>query len=427
MNEIPPEAIIAAGTLLGVTFLIFALRANKMQRLMTDLPTSKTTGVFIGFNELKGKVTSEQPLFSYLAHLKCVHYEWSVREKWSRTVTESYTDSNGNRQTRTRTETGWTTVDRGGNMIPFLLQDEYGTILVRPEGAKIEPVSVFSDYCRPGDPLYYEKGPRRSVSNSDHYRHFTEKAIPLDAQLYILGQARERHDLVAAEIAAAEEAPVYLISTRSEEQIASGKKWKFALLSLLGALTTVGSVFYYEHNHLYAPRVPLLIGVGAAYFTVWLFGWCWMVANSIIELRNRVQQAESLIDVQLKRRTDLIPNLVECAKAMSEHEEGLLVRLAKLRTDYRPKLTPILYALSESYPKLKANKEYMKLQTHLVDTENRIALARNYYNQMATFYNDRQQVIPDRWVATVTGKKPFDLLTVNEPEPEFSIADEPIG
>ena len=98
------------------------------------------------------------------------------------------------------------------------------------------------------------------------------------------------------------------------------------------------------------------------------------------------------------------------------------------KTDFdASKCIKLFDALSESYPKLKANKEYMKLQTHLVDTENRIALARNYYNQMATFYNDRQQVIPDRWVAKMTGKKPFDLLTVNEPEPEFSIADEPIG
>jgi hypothetical protein len=416
-EDLPPELLILAGGIIGLLCLFFGLRAKRMQRLMSDLPTSKTTGVFMGFNELKGSAESDQPLTSYLARLPCIYYRWSVQEKWSRTVTETYTDSNGDRKTRTRHESGWTTVDSGGEMRSFFLHDDYGSIRVQPEGANIEPKHVFSDYCYPNDPLYYGKGPRRSVMDSDHYRHFSESAIPIDAQLYVLGQARERNDLVAAEIAAAEEAPVYLISTRSEEQISSGKVMKFGFLSLLGAIALVGSVVYFDHvQHSAEPRIPLYMGIGVGYLAIWMISWFWMVANSIIELRNRVRQAESLIDVQLTRRADLIPHLVQCAKAISAHEQGIQERLAHLRTDYTPKVTPLLYALSEAYPDLKANTEYMGLQRNLIDTENRIALARNYYNQIATFYNDRQEIIPDRWVASMTGKKTFSLLTVTEPE-----------
>jgi len=86
----------------------------RRKRLIDDVPTSKTQGVFIGLAELKGTAESEVPLTSYLAGISCVQYVWQVDEHWSRTVHETYTDAKGHTQTRTRTESGWTKVAGGG-------------------------------------------------------------------------------------------------------------------------------------------------------------------------------------------------------------------------------------------------------------------------------------------------------------------------
>lgn len=185
------------GCLLGLACLVAAFRAGRRRRLVENLPTSKTTGVFIGLVELKGSAESSHPLTSRLAEQPCVVYEWSVDEHWSRTVTETYTDKDGKTHTRTRHESGWTTVANGGEAIPFYLQDDCGVVLVRPQGAKVEPRGMFDETCGPGDPLYYGKGPAHAVANSDHRRRFCERGIPQHAMLYVLGQAREREDIVA--------------------------------------------------------------------------------------------------------------------------------------------------------------------------------------------------------------------------------------
>jgi hypothetical protein len=142
------------GVLLALVCLLAALRAGKRKRLVDNLPTSKTTGVFIGLVELKGTAEAEQPLTSYLAGVGCVQYEWNIQEHWSRTVTETYTDNQGRSQTRTRTESGWTTVASGQDLIPFYLQDDCGVVRVQPQGAKLEPKNVFEQTCGRLDPLY---------------------------------------------------------------------------------------------------------------------------------------------------------------------------------------------------------------------------------------------------------------------------------
>src|ERR1017187_8570338 len=101
------------GALLAVVSLFAAFRDGRRRRLLENLPSSKTTGVFIGFVELKGTAESAGPLTSYLAGAACVQYAWSIEEQWSRIVTETYTDDKGHTQTRTRTESGWTQVGSG--------------------------------------------------------------------------------------------------------------------------------------------------------------------------------------------------------------------------------------------------------------------------------------------------------------------------
>lgn len=166
-------------------------------------------------------------------------FSWTVEEHWSRTVRESYTDSKGRRRTRTRRESGWKTVADGGDMTPFYLQDDTGVIRILPARAKIEPLTVFSETCRRSDPLYYEKGPRRAVSHSDHRRRFRETAIPLHTPLYVVGKARERQDIVAPEIAYDADALLFLISTGTEKAVTRKLGWIVVLWTVLGLVLWV--------------------------------------------------------------------------------------------------------------------------------------------------------------------------------------------
>ena len=294
----------------------------------------KTTGVFIGLVELKGTAEAERPLVSYLAEERCVHYAWSIDERWSRIVTETYTDSEGKTQTHTRYESGWTTVDSGGETLDsFYLKDDSGAIRVRSEGAKLECVSVFDETCSPPSALYYGKGPSRSVGDSDHVRRFHEQAIPLHHDLYLMGHCREREDVVAPEIAADKKAPLFLISTRSEEQIRSGFGWGYWSWGIFGLLLCLGSFIGRDlaTNQDTARRCPLYLIPAAGFFAVGGLGWLWMVFNSLMDLHQRVRQGWAQVDVQLQRRHDLIPNLVNTVKGLSDHEKNVQTELAQTR------------------------------------------------------------------------------------------------
>jgi hypothetical protein len=415
------------GGVLAFVCLLFALRSGKRKRLVDNLPTSKTTGVFIGLVELKGTAESAQPLTSYLAGQPCVHYQWRVEEHWSRTVTETYTDSDGKTRTRTRHESGWTTVANGDETIPFYLQDDCGVVLVRPEGAKIEPTTIFDASCGVANPLYYGKGPPGAVAHSDFRRRFTETAVALHAELYVIGQARERQVMVAPEIAQDPTAPMFLISTCTEQQISSGFRWGFWGLSFFGLTSCLAGFIARDKmaDDALAATITTYVLAATAYLLASGLGCIWMVYNSLIDLRQRVRQGWSQVDVQLKRRHDLIPNLVGTVKGLRDYEQTLQTELAGLRSqleatppgvegpDYRSCGT-LLMAIQERYPELKAQESFANLQKNLIDTEQRIALARGYFNEIATFYNTRLEVVPDRFIAALGGLKPQPLMAAND-------------
>jgi hypothetical protein len=416
----------ALGGLLAWLFLFLALRAGRRHRLVSDLPTSKTTGVFIGLVALKGTAEAERPLTSFLAEQACVYYHWQVDEQWSRTVTETYTDSQGNTQTRTRTESGSTTVDQGGDAIPFYLHDDCGIIRIQSEKAEVQAVTTFDHSCGRGDRLYYDKGPARAVADSDHHRRFVEHAIPLHAPLYVVGQAREREDVVAPEIAHAPQAETFLISTRSQEQVRRGLAWQFWLIGLLGVVFAAGGFMIRDsvRHRPIADNITLYVSVGSVFVVAWLLGWIGMVYNSMVSLRRRVQQAWANVEVQLKRRHDLIPNLLSIVQGIRHYERTLQDELAYLRNQLiatRPGVpgpdpqatTAIVGAIRERYPELKANSSFLHLHQNLVDTEQRIALARGYFNDSATFYNARLQMIPDRFIVALGAMKPQVLMTAD--------------
>jgi hypothetical protein len=410
-------------------FSLFAsLRSCRKKRLIDNLPTSKTHGVFIGLVELKGTAQCEQPLVSFLAEARCVYYSFDIQERWSRWVTETESDGRGGTRTVTRQESGWTTVNTRTESTPFYVQDDTGSLLVRPEGARIEALSVFSETCSPMNALYYAKGPAGGIIDSDHVRRFSESAIPLQAPLFIVGQARERQDIVAPEIAADPKMADYLISVRTQEQVSSGLGWQIWLFFFLGAVTAPGGHIA-SSLALNQEITPLSIGIYIGEFFLYVLGWGigWFVTvyNSLVELRQRVEQGWGQVDIQLKRRHDLIPNLVDTVKGYRDHEASTQEAVTALRSqlsatlpgqegaDFRSVQSQI-NILKEAYPDLKADQNFLALQQSLSETEQRIALARSYFNSIATFYNTRLETVPDRFIAALGGMKPRALMEAND-------------
>jgi hypothetical protein len=222
-------------------------------------------------------------------------------------------------------------------MIPFYLRDDTGVIRVDPRGAEIEPVVFFEETCGRGDPLYYGKGPAGAVTDSDHRRRFVERGLPVGTALYIAGQSRERQDVVAAEIAADDRAPLFLISTRSEKQVESGMGWASWGLAVLALGLAAAGIFIGRHDSRDLPIPELIVG-GAAFLVAWALGWCWMAYNSLITLRQRVRNAAALIDIELKRRHDLIPAIVAAVQGYRDYESTLQKEIAALRTQMQATL-----------------------------------------------------------------------------------------
>ena len=136
--------------------------------------------------------------------------------------------------------------------------------------------------------------------------------------------------------------------------------------------------------------------------------------NNLINLRNRVKNGYSQIDVQLKRRNDLIPNLVETVKGYTKHEKGTLEDVIKARNTYLTANTVEekgkadkemtsalnkLFALAESYPDLKANENFLDLQAQLKDCEEKIGYARQFYNDSVLAYNNKCEMVPSNIIA----------------------------
>jgi len=415
---------VVLGSLAALGCLIGVFWALRHKRLIDDLPTSKTQGVFIGLAELKGTAESETPLTSYLAGAPCVQYAWQVDEHWSRTVTETYTDSKGHTQTRTRTESGWTKVAGGSQSIPFYMKDDTGIIRIVPEGAKIHSIKTYDETASRSSSLYFGKGPEHEIANSTHKRRFHETALPLHTMLYVMGQARERQDVVAAEIAYDKNAPMFLISTQTEKQVSAGYGRWFWLFLVLGLICAIGGAVASDmlgntdKGLGWQPFVLASLG----FLAVLAMGWVWTVYNSLINLHHRLEQGWSQVDVQLKRRHDLIPNLVETVEGYRDYESETQTLLTELRgqgeatppgvsgPDFKG-IAPMLRVIIERYPDLKASESFLRLQQALVDAEQRIALARDYFNDIATFYNTRLGIVPDRFVAGLARLHPATLMS----------------
>lgn len=159
--------------------------------------------------------------------------------------------------------------------------------------------------------------------------------------------------------------------------------------------------------------------------------WFLMTYNRFVSLRNRVKEAYSEIDVQLKRRSSLIPNLVETVKGYIKHEKGVLEEVTKARTalmgasnlkdqaaanDMLSGALKSLFAVAENYPNLKASENFIQLQNELSDTETKVAAARQFYNTNVMDLNTSLETFPASIVGNMFGFQKSEFFQATEEE-----------
>ena len=164
----------------------------------------------------------------------------------------------------------------------------------------------------------------------------------------------------------------------------------------------------------------------------------WVIAtyNNLVSSKVKVDNSFSQIDVQLQRRFDLIPNLVECVKGYMEHESDVLTKVTELRTSWASAgsvsekieidnqlsgALKTIMAVSENYPDLKANQNFNGLQQDLKDTENKISYARQFYNDAVTRYNRNLMVFPSNIIASMFHFTPATLFAVDSAEAKQNV------
>jgi LemA protein len=178
------------------------------------------------------------------------------------------------------------------------------------------------------------------------------------------------------------------------------------------------------------------LGIGLIILIVLIVGivgiglWAIGVYNGLIKTKNRVDEAWSDIDVQLKRRYDLIPNLINTVKGYAKHESETLEKVTKARQmaidasnlkeqqEAENMLTSTLrslFAVSENYPDLKANTNFLELQRELSDTENKIMASRRFYNGNVRDFNTKLQVFPSNIAGNILGFKSRDYFEIEDP------------
>ncbi len=175
--------------------------------------------------------------------------------------------------------------------------------------------------------------------------------------------------------------------------------------------------------------LTLILIVAAVLFVLYLIA----TYNGFVVLRERIQEAFSGIDVQLKRRADLIPNLVETVKGYAKHEKSIFTEVTKARSALMSAKSPqekaeannqvtsalkSLFAVAEAYPDLKANDNFKELQRQLEDTEDKVAYSRQFYNSNVLDYNAKVQMFPANFIASSFGFKEFEFFQAKDEEKE---------
>ena len=177
--------------------------------------------------------------------------------------------------------------------------------------------------------------------------------------------------------------------------------------------------------------IGILVAVGVIVLLAVVIGiYLWATYNSLVTLKLRVDEAWSDITVQLKRRADLIPNIIEAVKGYASHEAGVFQNVTQARAETIGAGTPAeasaaeghmqtalksIFAVAEAYPQLQASQNFLQLQSELVDTEDKIQAARRFYNGGVREFNTKNRVFPNSLFAKRLGFTERDFFEVSEP------------
>ncbi len=417
MDSPIPKLIALALTLLAMGGLGVWWMFLGRKRLIQDTPTSAAKGVALGLNELIGTVDSSQTQVSPQGAVSCV---WWKNEFYKK-------DREGN----------WTKKkERQGGPLSFLLEDESGTIAVRQRKAEVTAPKVYEGpYV--SDSIAHDPNPtlatRHIAARVDQgERKVIERVIVPGDQVYVLGTAQLPNESLDVYIGPDRHgSDPFLIRVGSEDDaIFAERIGSIAGLIAAVAGAAAAGVALADGQAIQAggfqwtdvDPVPPLLGLLIVLFVMSGLSAVF-IYNGLIRLQQRAQVAWSLIDVQLRRRHDLIPNLVQVVKTYAEHESVVQASVAELRANLAGALpgepsddavrtadaaieteTAALgrvMAVVEAYPMLTADESYAGLRTALVDTEDRVALAREFYNNAVQALHDRAQVFPGAVMAWI--------------------------
>ena len=420
LDAISALPVIAEGSTVGVYVVLAMFGAIglllmyggygelRKKRQVENVPTSKAAGVTIGLNELTGTAETDAPLISPLSNRECIFYTYQVLE-------HRKNDSSGNKssidlggmhngaaaQSEANADDNWHVIDSGTDNCDFQLRDETGSIQVRPTtkklmGQSINLVQYFpslsvDEKCAPGDPMY----DAASASGSNgRKRHLQEWIIPHGDETYVMGPVHLRDDILELEVAAnpdtADIDHHFVIAPGDEQSVSSTYFWKsvgnyFGGL-LLGAIAVGGGVVHAGQDDLpvaFTEHLPIALGIVAALWLALIVAlYLKTVYDGLVEVKNREQRAWSMLDVEFKRRHDLIPKLVEICQSIAGHERQLQEATARVRSapsavdgadpeeaaqaiDRQTEALSGIFALAEDYPEITTDQHFQTLMEQL--------------------------------------------------------------
>ena len=431
--------------------------------LIADLPTSDAAHVFVGMNEVKGTVApAGNPLVGPYSALECV---------WYRSLLEREDKSGDNKS--------WKTVEDVSSEAPFWIQDRSGHVLVRPKGASVYARERVRDE-HSGKPARYNSMSVLGAASdgggflgglfggTNRYRT-TEWVLRPDEDVYLLGHATMRTDAIALEFSPYDERTgvktgSLLVSSGDESKAARRTFWQgmgLLLLAFVGAVTlplewqflrdiraTDGDPFAEPATgqEILDAALPGMKFVLLVFVLALPVITVVRIYNRLVEVRNRAESAWSLVDVHLRRRHDLIPQLVTVVQAAAAHERSVQEAVAAARSGAEPPpsralpdratleqaaaadeadraASRSLLAVAEAYPALKADASFAQLAQQITTSEDGIAFARTFYNDAVTVMEDRRRQFPGALMARVVTLPTMARFQGDMPEARPAAAD----
>jgi hypothetical protein len=420
--QLDPLAVTVGLAFVAVVALGVWYRFVERKRLIQDLPTSKVRGVSLGLNELVGTAVSDRAEVSPHGAHECV---W-----WKATY---YTQS-GDRDSWKKTD------ERTGGPVFFEVEDETGRMVVWPRHAELRGKQTYDGPYHAVSQAGVSLMERHLAGEGGTSRKVVEEVVPLGSPVYVLGTARLPEDRLRPEMGADPDGQnpfIVQVGTEADalwiERVAVAASFAVAT----GAAGWAGWLRG-EGWGASAAVFAVLVVMGALSF---VFSY-----NNLVMLAQRAEAAWGLIDIQLRRRHDLIPSLVAAVKAHRDHERQVQEMLAELRATSAMELAAApsdaavrmanvglmkeasavsqLLAVVESHPAMTADRSFRRLQEELVDTEDRIALARGFYNNSVGAYRDRARIFPGAIIAGFLPFQPSARFTGGDDAPAVRTADQ---